>query len=334
MLPHIDDFLMNLQANHYSALTIRDYKGYLEVFDHFLNESNVPLDKISKQTITSYKAYLASRGRNTATLGNHSDKQLAPCTINYKLAALRVYLRYLIDIDYPCPLTPEAVKNLKAPPKRPQLPQFKDLTRLIEAPAAESNITELRDKAILETLFNTGLKVSELVSLNRQQVDLERKRLGLKGKGEKIRTVFLSDITARWIGRYLQSRRDHFQPLFIRHSGSVDARHSGEKMRLTVRSIQNLTTRYAKRCGLSIKATPETLRHCFATYVAGEGANPVSFDFFLIMNPYATLAAMFMPPISMLKRLTANIIPWLKLGKISPSEHYVNYYEERLRVKN
>jgi site-specific recombinase XerD len=109
---------------------------------------------MNKQTIASYKAYLASRGRNTAKPGNHSDKQLAPSTINYKLIALRAYLRYLIDIDYPCPLPPEAVKLLKAVPKQPQIPEFKDLIRLIEAPAPEANIIELRDKAILETLFN------------------------------------------------------------------------------------------------------------------------------------------------------------------------------------
>jgi len=279
MLPHIDDFLMNLQANHYSTLTIRDYKGYLEVFDHFLNESDVPFDKINKQTIDSHRVYLAGLGRDTRKLGSRSDKQLAPCTINYKLAGLRVYLRYLIDIGYACPLPPEAVKNLKALPKRSQLPELKDLIRLIEAPFPQANIVEMRDKAILETLFSTGLKVSELVSLNREQVDLKRKRLGLKGKGEKIRTVFLSDTAVRWIGRYLQSRRDHFQPLFIRHSGKVDSWKRGEGMRLTPRSVQNIVTKYAKRCGLPITATPETLRHCFATYVAGQGANPVPLQF-------------------------------------------------------
>jgi len=281
MLPHIDDFLVNLQASHHSALTIRDYKGYLEVFDRFLNESGVRFDKISKQTIATYKAYLTSRGRNTTTLGNRSETQLAPCTVNYKLAGLRVYLRYLIDIEYPCPLAPEAVKNVKAKQKRPQLPELKDLIRLIEAPAVESNITELRDKAILETLFNTGLKVSELVSLNREEVDLEGKRLALKGKGETIRIVLLSETATQWIGRYLQSRRDNFKPLFVRCSGSVDARNSGERMRLTVRSIQNIATRYAKRAGLPIKATPETLRHSFATYLVGEGANPAALQVLL-----------------------------------------------------
>jgi len=275
MLPHIDDFLMNLQANHYSGLTIRDYKGYLEVFDHFLNVSNVPFDEISRQTVDSYRVYLAGLGRDTRKLGNNSGRQLAPCTINYKLIGLRVYLRYLISIDYPCPIAPEAVEKLKVVSKQPQLPGIKDLFRLIEAPSPEANIMELRDKAILETLFSTGLKVSELVSLNREQIDLVQKRFGLKSKGGKIRIVFLSNTAVQWIGRYLKSRRDHFKPLFIRHSGSVDTRNSGEKMRLTVRSIQNIATRYAKRCGLSIKATPETLRHCFATYVAEEGANPV-----------------------------------------------------------
>jgi site-specific recombinase XerD len=273
MLPHTDDFLMNLQANHYSPLTVRDYKRYLEVFNHFLHEINVPFDRINKKNITDYKAYLAAGSRNTANLVNHSDKPLAPCTINYKLAALRFYMRYLIGIDYPCPLVPESIGNLKAIPKQPQLPELEDLIRLLEVPSPERNVIELRDKAILETLFNSGLKVSELVSLNREQVDLERKRFGLKGKGGKIRVVFMPDAPAQWIGRYLQSRRDHFRPLFIRHSGNVDAWRSGEKMRLTTRSVQNIATRYAKRCGLSIKVTPETLRHCFATYVVGESAN-------------------------------------------------------------
>ena len=275
MLPHINDFLLSLQANHYSPLTVRNYKQYLEVFSRFLNESGVPFDNINKQTITSYKAYLGSLGGKTAKPGNHSDRQLAPCTINCKLAALRVYLRYLLDIDYPCPLAPEAVENLKAVPKQPQVPELKDLIRLIEAPSPEVNTIELRDKAILETLFNTGLRVSELVSLNRDQVDLERKQLGFKGKGKKIRVIFLSDRVAQWVGHYLQSRRDHFEPLFIRHSGKVDARKSGEKMRLTVRSVQRIVIKYTKRCGLPIKATPQTLRHCFATYLIEEAANPV-----------------------------------------------------------
>jgi site-specific recombinase XerD len=175
-------------------------------------------------------------------------------------------------------LAPEAVEKLKEVSKRPQLPKLEELIRLLEAPSPERNIIELRDKAILETLFSTGLGVSELVSLNRDQLDLERKQIGLESKRNKIRIVFLSDTAAQWIGRYLQSRRDKFEPLFIRHSGKLDARKSGERMRLTVRSIQNIATKYAQRCGLSIKATPQTLRHCFSLYLTGEGANPIPFQ--------------------------------------------------------
>jgi site-specific recombinase XerD len=273
MLPHIDDFLQDLRANHYSVNTVHNYERYLAVFGRFLAESNIPFDKINKQTITSYKEYLASRGRNTATLGNHIETQLAPCTVNYKLAGLRVYLRYLIDINYPCPLSPEAVENLKAITKRPQLPEFKDLIRLIEAPSPQANIVELRDKAILETLFSTGLRVSELVSLSREQVDLERKRLGLKGKGEKMRIVFLSDTAANWLERYLQTRRDNYKPLFIRYSGRKDSTKEGEKMRLTARSVQDIVNKYAKRCGLPIEVTPHTLRHSFATDLLIGGAD-------------------------------------------------------------
>ena len=197
------------------------------------------------------------------------------------LPVLRAYLRYLIDMGYPCPLPPEAVKLTKANRKQPQVAELNDLVRLIEAPASESNIIGLRDKAILETLFNTGLRVSELVSLNRDQIDLERHGISVKGKGNQLRVCFLPDTAAQWIRRYLQSRRDHFKPLFIRYSGRVYTAKNGEKMRLTARSIQKVVTKHAKRCGLPIKASPSTLRHGFATYLAAEGANPAALQILL-----------------------------------------------------
>ncbi len=281
MLPHIDEFLLNLQANHYSTATAYNYKRDLEVFNHFLNESGIQFDKVNKNTITYYKAYLASRGRKTEGLSNGSDKQLGSKSINYKLTALRVYLRYLIGIGYPYPLLPEAVTLLKAVQKHAQVAEFSDLVRLIEAPAPYSNIIGLRDKAILETLFSTGLRVSELVSLNRDQTDLERQELGVKGKGNKIRVVLLSNRAAQSLRRYLQSRQDHFMPLFIRYSGTFDTQRNGEKMRLTVRSVQRIVTKYARRSGLPIKASPHTLRQGFATYLAEEGANPAALQILL-----------------------------------------------------
>jgi len=275
MLPLVDDFLLDLQANNYSVGTVEAYKRYLVAFNCFLDENNISFDEINRQTITAYKAHLASGGKNTANQGIHSDRPPTPHTINYKLVGLRVYLRYLISIDYASPIAPETVENLKVVSKQPQVPGIRDLIRLIEAPSPQANIRELRDKAILETLFHTGLKVSELVSLDRDQVDLEHNRLALKGKGLKIRILLLPNPVAQWIDRYLQSRQDHFRPLFVRHSGERDTRKDGERMRLTVRSIQRIVIKYAARCGLSIRATPETLRHCFAAYLIEESANAV-----------------------------------------------------------
>ena len=109
------------------------------------------------------------------------------------------------------------------------------------------------------------------MSLNRDQVDLERQEFGVRGKGSKLRVVFLSDTATEWIRRYLQARQDNFKPLFIRYSGSVNTEKNGEKMRLTVRSVQKIVAKYAKRCGLAIKVSPHTLRHSFATdlFIAG-----------------------------------------------------------------
>jgi len=115
--------------------------------------------------------------------------------------------------------------------------------------------------------------VSELVKLNRDQIDLKRQEFGVKGKGNKLRVVFLSDTASQWIERYLQSRQDHFKPLFIRYSGSVDTQKNGENMRLTARSIEKIVTKYAKRCGLPIKVSPHTLRHSFATDLLIGGAD-------------------------------------------------------------
>jgi len=146
------------------------------------------------------------------------------------------------------------------------------MERLLSSPQI-SNLIGLRDRTILETLFSTGLRESELVKLNRDQVDLERKEFGVRGKGNKLRVVFLSDTAAQWIERYLRSRQDRFKPLFIRHSGKVDARNNGERMRLTARTIQRIVARYAKRAGLPIEATPHTLRHSFATDLLISGAD-------------------------------------------------------------
>lgn len=146
------------------------------------------------------------------------------------------------------------------------------LERLLNAPDVTDK-SGIRDRAILEMLFSTGLRVSELASLNIDQVNLFRREFGVVGKGGKERVVFLSAIAADWIDKYLNLRQDSFKPLFIRFQGRVDLSDDGEKMRLTSRSIERVVEKYVKKIGLPIKATPHTLRHSFATDLLINGAD-------------------------------------------------------------
>ena len=176
MLPYFDDFLLNLQANKYSPETVYNYERDLNVFDKFLEESGIEFSKIDKRTITYYKAYLVSRDRKTASLDKQGDKQLDFRSINRMLSTLRSYIRYLIDIDHPCPLPAEAIKLTKTGRRHPQVAELDDLVRLIEAPGSlESNPkVALRNRAMLEVLFATGMRISELCNLNRSQIDDRR----------------------------------------------------------------------------------------------------------------------------------------------------------------
>jgi site-specific recombinase XerD len=264
----IADFLEYLEIQKgCSPLTIRQYRHYLKRFLDWVTENSPATkpDEINLELVRRYRLYLAHlRARDGVSLER--------VTQSYHIVALRAFLRYLLVQRDIATLSPDKIELPKQSSRSIAFLNPEQVERLLNSPQI-SNIMGLRDKAILETLFSTGLRVSELVSLNRDQVDLERKEFSVKGKGNKIRVVFLSDTAAQWIERYLRSRQDNFKPLFIRHSGKVDAQKSGEKMRLTARSIQNIVTKYVKRSGLSIEATPHTLRHSFATDLLISGAD-------------------------------------------------------------
>jgi site-specific recombinase XerD len=250
-----------------SPLTIREYRHYLNRFHNWANENSPALkpEDINLELIRRYRLYLAHLPARDGLL-------LERVTQSYHIVALRAFLRYLlVQRDIPT-LSPDKIELPKQSSRSITFLNPEQVERLLNSPQI-SNIIGLRDRAILETLFSTGLRVSELVNLNRDQVDLERKEFGVKGKGNKLRVVFLSDTAAQWIERYLQTRKDNFKPLFIRHSGKVDAQKSGEKMRLTARSIQRIVAKHAKRSGLPIEATPHTLRHSFATDLLISGAD-------------------------------------------------------------
>lgn len=264
----ISDFLEYLEIERgRSSLTIREYRHYLKRFHDWLcdNSSATTPEDIDMQLVRKYRLYLAR-------LRNRNGVPLKRVTQTYHVIALRAFLRYLLVQRDMLTLSPDKVELPKQSSRPVAFLNPQQLERLLSSPKI-SNEVGLRDKAILETLFSTGLRVSELVSLNRDQLDLDRQEFGVRGKGGKLRVVFLSDTAAHWLDRYLQARQDHFKPLFIRYSGSVDTKRDGETMRLTSRSIQKIVRKYATRCGLPIQASPHTLRHSFATDLLIGGAD-------------------------------------------------------------
>lgn len=260
----ITDFLEYLELErNTSQLTIKNYDHYLKRFLEFagdINPKDIDLDMIRK-----YRLYL-SRWADPKT-----KKPLKRITQNYFMIALRAFLRYLARIDITT-LSPEKVELGEVDPRPLKILDDTTLKSLLEAPDTTKK-DGIRDRAILETLFSTGLRVSELASLNTDTINLNRREFGIVGKGGKERVVFISDTAADWLDRFLKARKDSFKPLFIRFQGKVDPTNNGEAMRLTTRSIERIVEKYVKKLGLSVKATPHTLRHSFATDLLINGAD-------------------------------------------------------------
>ncbi len=279
MLPHADDFLLNLQSSNYSPETVYNYERDLNVFSEFLDESNIEFDKVNKRTITYYKAYLVSRDRKTASSAEPADKKLDARSINRMLSAIRSYLRYLIDMDYPCPIPPEAVKLTKADRKHPQVAEFDDLVRLIEAPSyLESNPRiALRNRAMLEVLFATGMRISELCNLKRSQIDGSG-RIFITGKGRKQRFVYLTPRAKQYLEAYLSTRKDSGPALFIPYAGRNVI---NPKRKISTNYLQERIKRYREKLQINIPTSAHSLRHGFATYLAEGGANPAAIQILL-----------------------------------------------------
>lgn len=264
----ITEFLEYLEIERGSSrLTISRYKHYLNRFSNWLNENSPTLkpEGIDLGLVRKYRLYLAR-------LRNQNGEHLKRVTQNYHIIALRAFLRYLLVQRDIITLSPDKIGLAKQSPRSVNFLNSEQIERLLNSPEI-SNKVGLRDRTILETLFSTGLRVSELVRLNRDRINLERQEFGVVGKGDKVRVVFLSDVAAQWLERYLQQRQDRFKPLFIRYSGAMETAKDGERMRLTARSVQRIVEKYAKKCGLPIKASPHTLRHSFATDLLIGGAD-------------------------------------------------------------
>lgn len=260
----IIDFLEYLELErNTSQLTIKNYDHYLQRFLSFAGD--IDPKEIDLNLVRKYRLHL-SRWTDPKT-----KKYLKRVTQNYFMIALRAFLRYLARIDINT-LSPEKVELGEAEPRPLKILDGVHLKQLLDAP----DITKkdgIRDRTILETLFSTGLRVSELASLDRDTINLNRREFGIVGKGGKERVVFISDSAAEWLEKYINVRKDTFKPLFIRFQGKVDSVNNGEAMRLTTRSIERVVEKYVKALGLPIKATPHTLRHVFATDLLINGAD-------------------------------------------------------------
>jgi site-specific recombinase XerD len=252
---------LELEQNR-SMKTIQNYSHYLTRLSDFAGE--IKLNDIDAELVRKWRMWLNRLPTNT------SD-ELSKVTQNYHLIALRSFLRFCAKRDWQT-LAPDKIELART--QRPQVTFLtpEELERLTAQPDI-SKQNGMRDRAILELLFSSGLRVSELVGLDRDHINLKRREFRVRGKGQKDRPVFISDEAAAWIEKYLGMRTDNTKPLFIRYSGSKKIDNSGNFTRLTARSVQRMVSRYALLAGITKHVSPHTLRHSFATDLLMNGAD-------------------------------------------------------------
>lgn len=289
METYIKQFLEHLEIErNRSQKTIQNYAFYLARFGEWFGIKKSPT-AITGEDVRKYRLWLNR-------LVDVHGEPLKKNTQNYHLIALRSFLKYLAKQDMKA-LAPEKIELMKMPDRQVQFLDESDVERLLNAPIkgidAEKKVSEgkkgsalqviLRDKAILETLFSTGLRVSELASLKRDDINLEKDEFTVQGKGMKNRIVFLSEQARYWIKQYLQARHDVNPHLFISHDKrSKSVRSTGRPAGdfadpsmepISPRSIQRTIKKYAKMAGITKPVTPHTLRHSYATDLLQNGAD-------------------------------------------------------------
>jgi len=279
-LPLIDDFLLHIQANNYSHETLYNYERDLGTFAQFLQHDLRGLDfsKITKKTIEQYKAYLNSPTRRTSA-GEVSEVKLKSGSINRHLTSLRRYLNFLIDMDEPVPVPPTSIKLLRMGKQHSQIAEFEEMIKLIECPSTteQDEFVKLRNRAMLETLFASGMRISELISLRRNQLDHTGK-IFVEGKGRKRRFIYLTPRAESHILDYLKLRNDENPFIFVAERGLNAA---NKKKHISPNYVQMKIKWYREYLGMSIKTSAHSLRHGFATYLAEQGANPAAIQVLL-----------------------------------------------------
>lgn len=257
------DFLEYLEIEqNRSQKTITNYHHYLMRLVEFAGD--IEVKNITAETVRKWRLWLNR-------LQDERKVDISITTQNYHLIALRSFLKFCSKRNIQT-LPPEKVELARVKRKQVTFLTRDELEALFAQPDTNT-VTGLRDRTILELLFSGGLRVSELVSLDRSHVSTKRREFTVRGKGQKDRLIFMSEAASYWISEYLSKRTDNAPALFIRYGGSQEQDTSGNFLRLTPRSIQRIIAKYAKLAGITKKVSPHTIRHSFATDLLMNGAD-------------------------------------------------------------
>ena len=259
----VSDYIEHLEVEGgRSVRTAENYRLYLERLIEFSDD--IAVENITSEIIRKYRLWL---NRYESDAG----ETLSIITQNYHLVALRGFLRYLSNRDINS-LSPEKIILPKVSRKQVTFLHYDEVTRLIEKIDCSAEIG-LRDRAIIELLFSSGLRVSELVNLNRDHINTTRREFMVRGKGQKDRPVFISKSAAQHTEEYLDTRLDNLPPLFLSYSRNNISSMTGDYRRLSARSIQRMLSKYARLAGITKHVSPHTMRHSFATDLLMNGAD-------------------------------------------------------------
>jgi site-specific recombinase XerD len=319
MLPYLEEFILSLENNNYSEETTSNYRRDLEIFTAFLTSKPIEFLQVDKMVISEYKGFLRNQNYRPyldklkhperkivepetfteikklrgpgrpVTKYKYSLKdsmysgQLSAKSVNRMLSSLRSYLSFLVDNDKPLPLPPSAIKMIKMERKEPQVADLNDLVRLIESPTQfeDKEIVAMRNRAILELILSTGMRISEVVNMDREQVRMEQgkvvdDRIYIQGKGKKQRFVYLTQRGREYLEKYFALRTDSYPAAFIPTKGMRASTQNPYIVRISQNYIQMKIAEYRRRIGINVPTSAHSLRHGFATYLAEEGASPAA----------------------------------------------------------
>lgn len=260
----VTDYLRYCQVGrNYSVHTLRNYRGYLAKFSAWAEQNNLKtVEQISREDIEDFQLFLTSNaGEDQPTIGKKTQ--------NYYLICLRSLLKFLLSRDLEV-LAPEKITLAKTPQRQIHILEPEEFQALLAA-GSGSKLEQLRDKAILQLLFESGLRVSEMVSLKRKAINLDRGEFSVRGKGGKVRPIFVGPAAAAALKEYLNARSDSNDYLFIRHR--KDPTQDALAKHLTPRTIQRRLNQRARQAGIVKPVSPHKLRHSFATGLLRNGAD-------------------------------------------------------------